>query len=85
MGDFNWLLVLPVVCLAAYGLLTMVLSALFRGDSRGPVGATLVGLVMTGVILVVLWRQWTIVGPARNRFRIWSGSTDSACSSRSSC
>jgi len=68
MGDFNWLLVLPVVCLAAYGLLTMILSALFRGDSRGPVGATLVGLVMTGVILVVQWREWTIAGPQETAF-----------------
>ena len=68
MGDFNWVLVLPVVCLAAYGLLTMILAALFRGDSRGPVIATLVGLVMTGAILVVQWRQWIAVGPQETGF-----------------
>jgi NADH-quinone oxidoreductase subunit N len=68
MGDFNWILVLPVVCLAAYGLLAMILSAVYRGDTRGPVLATLVGLVMTGVILVFQWRQWTLVGPQETAF-----------------
>ena len=68
MDDFNWILVLPVVCLAAYGLLTMILSALNRGDSRGPVIATLFGLVMTGVILVVLWAQWKTLGPQETAF-----------------
>ena len=61
MGDFSLHLVLPVACLAAFGLLTMILSALSRGDSRGPAFVTLVGLLMTGVILVVQWREWTIV------------------------
>ncbi len=68
MGDFNWILVLPVVCLAAYALLTMILSALFRGDTRGPVLATLVGLTMTGVILVFQWRSWVLAGPQETAF-----------------
>ena len=68
MGDFNWILVLPVICLAAYGLLTMILSSWQRGDSRGARIATLAGLVMTGVCLLRLWSQWRIAGPLETAF-----------------
>ena len=34
MGDFNFTLVLPVVCLSAYGLLAMVLTPFLKGNTR---------------------------------------------------
>ena len=68
MGDFNWFLVLPVICLVAYGLLIMVLSPFLRGNSRWLGIAALIGLGMTGASLVRLWSQWTLAGPQETAF-----------------
>jgi len=68
MGDFNLVLVLPVVCLAAYGLLTMLLSPFLRGNTRVLLVPVLLGLGMTGVSLVHLWLQWRLVGPQETAF-----------------
>jgi len=63
MVDFNLLLVLPVVSLAAYGLLIMLLLPLWRGSFRTPAFVTLIGLIVTGITLVVLWQRWSVSGP----------------------
>ena len=63
MGDFDLILVLPVVCLAAYGLLVLLLVPFMRGNSRALALATLIGLGMTGGTLYKLWLAWQAVGP----------------------
>ncbi len=68
MGDFNLVLVLPVVCLTAYGLLTMLLSPFLRGNTRVLLVPVLLGLGMTGASLVHLWLQWRLVGPQETAF-----------------
>ncbi|NIV47737.1 MAG: NADH-quinone oxidoreductase subunit N, partial [Gammaproteobacteria bacterium] len=68
MADFNFLLVLPVVSLAAYGLLVLVLVPFSRGSTRGLALATLIGLGMTGVILYRLWQHWAMYGPQETAF-----------------
>jgi len=68
MGDFNFTLVLPVVCAAAYGLLAMLLVPLLRGYNRVLGVVALIGLGMTGASLVRLWSDWRIAGPAETAF-----------------
>ena len=63
MGDLNFLLILPVVCLASYGLLVMLLAAFLRENSRALAVVTLIGLGMTGASLVRLWGVRGLVGP----------------------
>ena len=55
MEALNFALVLPVVALAAYGLLTLVLVPAFRSGTRVLGGIALVGLAFTGYTLVRLW------------------------------
>ena len=68
MGDFNWILVLPVVCLAAFGLWTMILAAFMRSWGRLCGWVALIGLVSTGATLYRLWSQWTVAGPQETAF-----------------
>jgi NADH-quinone oxidoreductase subunit N len=68
MGDFNLLLVLPVVCLAAYGLLTMILVPFLRAGARALGLVSLVGLIMTGWSLLRLWGIWNAAGPQETAF-----------------
>ena len=51
MTDFNFILVLPVVTLAAYALLSLTLMGFLRGNSQALAMVALVGLGMTGFTL----------------------------------
>jgi NADH-quinone oxidoreductase subunit N len=68
MGDFSFNLVMPVVVLAAYALLTLLMVPIFRGNSSflGPV--TLIGIGVTGADLVMLWNYTRDEGPATTAF-----------------
>ena len=68
MGDFDLLLVMPVICLAAYGLLMLLLIPWVRGNSRYLGAGTLIGLAMTCVFLVYLWTQWQLTGPQETAY-----------------
>lgn len=68
MGTFNWILVSPVICLAVFGLWTMLLSPFFRGWTRPTAISALIGLVSTGATLFRLWQQWIAVGPQETAF-----------------
>ena len=48
MGDLNFLLILPVVCLTSYALLAMLRVPLLRGSTRMLGIVALVGLGVTG-------------------------------------
>ena len=62
MGDFNYFLAMPAICLAAYGMLALLLVPWWRGNSRAIGVVSLIGLVTTGAILVRLWGQWRVMG-----------------------
>jgi len=62
MGDLSFPLILPVVCLAAYGLLALASVPLLRGQSRMLALVTLLGLGMTGAFLWQLWRTCAVAG-----------------------
>ena len=68
MADFNFMLVLPVVCLAAYALLSLLLIPLVRGNSRALAVVCLIGLGMTGFTLYRLWALWRSVGPMETAY-----------------
>jgi NADH-quinone oxidoreductase subunit N len=68
MGDFELSLVMPVVCLSAFGLLTLLLAPFHKGASRYLGIASLIGLVATGVFLVRLWTLWRVAGPQETAF-----------------
>jgi NADH:ubiquinone oxidoreductase subunit 2 (subunit N) len=68
MGDFEFQLVAPVICLAGYGLLTMLLVPFQRGTPRWLALSSLVGLLMTGYALVRLWTVWRLSGPQETAF-----------------
>ena len=68
MGNFDWFLVSPVICLAAFGLLTMVLVPIVRGHSRLLAIPTYFGLAVTGFSLMRLWSQWMATGPQETAF-----------------
>ena len=62
MGDFNLYLTMPVVVLAAYGLLSLVLSPMFRGHGAWLGGIALLGIGIAGVFTFQLWREWAANG-----------------------
>jgi NADH-quinone oxidoreductase subunit N len=68
MGDFNLNLVMPAICLSAYGLLSLLLVPWLRGNSRYLGVVSLIGLVMTGAFLVRLWDQWRLIGPQETAY-----------------
>jgi NADH-quinone oxidoreductase subunit N len=68
MADFNFVLVSPVVCLAAYALLLLILVPMFRGNGRMLVLATLIGLGTTGFTLWRLWSLCNVVGPMETAY-----------------
>ncbi len=61
MGDFELILAMPVVSLAGYALLTMLLVPL--RSNRWLAGITLLGLAVTGVSLYRSWTDWLHSGP----------------------
>ena len=68
MGDFQIMLVMPVVCLAAYGLLALLLVPMLRGNSRYLGLVALVGQGMTAAFLLRLWSLWRLSGPQETAF-----------------
>jgi NADH-quinone oxidoreductase subunit N len=68
MADFNFILVLPVVCLVAYALLSLLLLPWYRGNSRVLALVTLVGLGTTGYSLFRLWELWRERGPMETAY-----------------
>ena len=62
MGDFEINLVLPVISLAAYGVLAMLLVPLLRASSRWLGAVSLIGMGMAGVFLVDQWLNWRLFG-----------------------
>ena len=63
MPEFNFMLVLPVVCLSAYALLALLLSPYLRDNTRMLAVVSLIGLGMTGFTLWRLWGLWRAIGP----------------------
>ncbi len=68
MGNFEFMLVMPVICLSAYGLLTLLLVPSCRGNTRWLGFATLIGIGMTGAFLVRLWSEWRLSGPQETAY-----------------
>jgi NADH-quinone oxidoreductase subunit N len=68
MGDFELILVMPVICLSAYGLLALLLVPWLRGSSRYLGVVSLIGLAMTGAFLYRLWGQWRLSGAEETAF-----------------
>ena len=62
MNDFEPMLVMPVVCLAVYGLLALLLVPWLRGAGRYVGVVSLIGMGMTAAYVVRLWVQWTTAG-----------------------
>lgn len=62
MGDLDILPILPVVSLASFSLVALLSVPFLRGTTRVLGFVTLIGLAMTGVILLSLWRQWSMTG-----------------------
>jgi NADH-quinone oxidoreductase subunit N len=65
MADFNFLLVLPVVTLAAFALLALLF---FRGNRWALAIIWSIGLGVTGFTLFRLWDMWREVGPMETAF-----------------
>jgi len=63
MVDFDYVLALPVIALAAYGLLTLVLAPRWRDAPRVLGVMTLVGFAVTGWLLFDLWTRVRASGP----------------------
>ena len=68
MVDFDFFLALPVIVLASYGILAMLLSPWMRGNSRALGGVALIGLLMTGWSLYRLWTLVQVAGPQETAF-----------------
>ena len=68
MGDFNLYLVLPVVVLAAYGLLVLALAPFFRGNSWILGQISLLGIGLSGFFTERLWWVWQRDGPMETAF-----------------
>jgi len=62
VSQFELMPIFPVVALASYGLLALLLVPWWRGNTRVLAGVSLVGLVMTGAGLVRLWGMWRARG-----------------------
>jgi NADH-quinone oxidoreductase subunit N len=58
MGDFNFVLVLPVLVLAAYALLVLLLTPFFRRDNWVHGWSPLLGITLAGYFTVRLWWKW---------------------------
>jgi NADH-quinone oxidoreductase subunit N len=68
MGDFEFTLVMPVICLSAYGLLTLLMVPWLRGGARYLGIVALIGIGMTGAFLLQLWNVWSASGPRETAF-----------------
>jgi NADH-quinone oxidoreductase subunit N len=63
MVDFQYILASPVIVLAAYGLLALVLAPGLRDSSRFLGIVALIGFGVTGWSLWDLWRRVAVAGP----------------------
>ena len=63
MGDFNLTLILPVVTLAAFGLLALLFAPALKGQARVLGGISLLGIVVAAASAVRLWTLWRVAGP----------------------
>lgn len=68
MGDFQFLLVSPVVCLASYALLLMLSTPLHPRYPRLLPLTSLLGFAMTGLALYRLWAEWRMAGPLETAY-----------------
>ncbi len=68
MADFNFMLVLPVVCVTTYALLSLLMLPWYRGNSRMLGLIALVGMVTTGYSLYRLWEMWRMHGPMETAY-----------------
>ncbi len=68
MGDFNYHLVMPVVALAAYGLLALLTAPWSRGRNGLLGSMALLGIGVSGAFVAKLWLNWTAVGPMTTAF-----------------
>ena len=68
MIDFDFFLALPVIVLASYGILAMLLVPWMRGNSRALGGVALIGLMMAGWSLYRLWSLVQVTGPQETAF-----------------
>jgi len=62
------MLLMPVICLSVYGLVALVLAPWNRGNSRWLGFVSLVGLAMTGAIIVELWTEVRALGPQETAY-----------------
>ena len=63
MVEFEYILASPVIILAAYGLLALVLAPGLRDNSRFLGVVSLIGFAVTGWSLWDLWRRVAVAGP----------------------
>jgi NADH-quinone oxidoreductase subunit N len=63
MGDFNLTLILPVVALAAFGLLSLLFAPALKGQSRVLGGISLLGIAVAAAGAGRLWTLWRAAGP----------------------
>jgi NADH-quinone oxidoreductase subunit N len=68
MVDFDFFLALPVIVLAAYGLLALLLTPWMRDNPRVLGVVALIGTGMTGWSLYRLWRVIEVAGPQETAF-----------------
>ncbi len=68
MGDFDFQLVMPVVALAAYGLLTLLAAPFFRGRTAVLAWISLLALAFAGMFVIKLWSITGVEGPQTTAF-----------------
>ena len=68
MGDFNYMLIMPVIVLTTYGLIALCTVPLARGNTRILGAIALMGMGMSGAFLLRLWGLWRSLGPQDTAF-----------------
>lgn len=68
MTDFNYLLALPVISLAAFALLMLLIEKTLRGNLPMQAFVSLLGLATTGATLWRAWTMWSVAGPMETAF-----------------
>ncbi len=63
MGDFNLMPVLPVLALAAFGLLALLFAPAMKGQSRVLGGISLLGIAVSAAATARLWQAVRAGGP----------------------
>ena len=68
MVDFDLFLAFPVIILAAYGLLALLLVRTLRDNSRFLGAVALIGFAVTGWSIFDLWRRVSAAGPLETAY-----------------